>query len=77
MDIPEFVEFPKIARLSREIIVTEKIDGTNGVVFVSDDGGTVLGAKPGRSGGGKSPFTRDAQGAGPGPPALTAALISY
>ena len=25
----EFFEFPKIARLSREVIVTEKIDGTN------------------------------------------------
>lgn len=29
-----FQEFPKIARLNREIVVTEKIDGTNGqVVF--------------------------------------------
>lgn len=42
METPEFVEFPKIARLSREIIITEKIDGTNGVVYVSDDGGTIL-----------------------------------
>jgi hypothetical protein len=25
----EFQEFPKMARLSREMIVTEKIDGTN------------------------------------------------
>ena len=25
----EFVEFKKIPRLSREVIVTEKIDGTN------------------------------------------------
>jgi len=33
--MPEFVEFPKIARLSREIIVTEKIDGTNGVIYVA------------------------------------------
>lgn len=30
----EFVEFPKIARLSREIIVTEKIDGTNAQVLI-------------------------------------------
>jgi hypothetical protein len=30
----EFVEFPKMARLSREIIVTEKIDGTNAQVCV-------------------------------------------
>ncbi len=33
-----FVPFPKIARLSREVIVTEKIDGSNACVFVSDDG---------------------------------------
>ena len=25
-----FIEFPKIARLNRECIITEKIDGTNG-----------------------------------------------
>ena len=28
----EFVGFPKMARLSREIIITEKIDGTNAAV---------------------------------------------
>ncbi len=32
--MPEFVEFPKIARLSREVIVTEKIDGTNAAVQI-------------------------------------------
>lgn len=31
----EFVEFPKMPRLSREIIVTEKIDGTNAQVFIA------------------------------------------
>ncbi len=36
--IPEFQEFKKIPRLSREIIITEKIDGTNGVIYISDDG---------------------------------------
>lgn len=36
-DIP-FVEFPKIARLSREIIVTEKIDGTNAQIYIDDYG---------------------------------------
>lgn len=30
----EFQEFPKIARLSREVIITEKIDGTNAQVFI-------------------------------------------
>ena len=32
--ITEFVEFPKIPRLSRDMIVTEKIDGTNGCIFI-------------------------------------------
>jgi len=31
-----FVEFPKIARFSRDVIVTEKIDGTNAQVYVDD-----------------------------------------
>lgn len=30
----DFQEFPKIARLSREVIVTEKIDGTNGQILI-------------------------------------------
>jgi len=30
----DFVEFPKIARYSREVIVTEKIDGTNAAVVI-------------------------------------------
>jgi hypothetical protein len=30
----DFLSFPKIARLSREVIVTEKIDGTNAQVFI-------------------------------------------
>jgi hypothetical protein len=33
---PEFKPFPKMARLSREIIVTEKIDGTNAQIFISE-----------------------------------------
>jgi hypothetical protein len=33
-EIIEFVEFPKIARLSRPIIITEKIDGTNGCIYI-------------------------------------------
>jgi hypothetical protein len=31
----EFVEFPKIPRLNREVIVTEKIDGTNASVCIT------------------------------------------
>lgn len=38
MSNPEFIPFPKIARLSREIIITEKIDGTNASVHISRDG---------------------------------------
>ena len=34
---PQFKEFPKIARLNRECIITEKIDGTNGCVVVTED----------------------------------------
>lgn len=38
----EFVGFPKIARLNREITVCEKIDGTNAQVFIPEDGGAIL-----------------------------------
>ena len=41
----EFKEFPKIARLSREVIVTEKIDGTNGQIFIGDDGKFLVGSR--------------------------------
>ena len=34
----EFKEFQKIPRLYREVIVTEKIDGTNACVVVGEDG---------------------------------------
>ncbi len=34
----EFKPFKKIARLSREIIITEKIDGTNASIFIGEDG---------------------------------------
>lgn len=36
--MPEFQEWPKIARLNRDIIVTEKLDGTNACVIVEPDG---------------------------------------
>ena len=41
----EFQEFPKMARLSREVIITEKIDGTNTQVFISDDGSIIVGSR--------------------------------
>lgn len=30
----EFESFPKIARLNRDIVITEKLDGTNGQVYI-------------------------------------------
>lgn len=35
--IPEFQGFPKIPRLNREIVITEKIDGTNAHLFITDE----------------------------------------
>lgn len=42
---PEFTPFPKIPRLSRECVITEKIDGTNGVVFIGENGEMLVGSK--------------------------------
>lgn len=36
-DIP-YIGFPKIHRYNRQVIVTEKLDGTNALVFVNDEG---------------------------------------
>lgn len=33
-----FREFPKIPRLNKPVIITEKLDGTNAAVFIDDDG---------------------------------------
>ena len=41
----EFVEFKKIPRLSRECIVTEKIDGTNGVICITETGEFLIGSR--------------------------------
>lgn len=42
---PDFVEFPKMPRLSRQIVVTEKIDGTNAQVHVVEmEGYSIPGA---------------------------------
>jgi hypothetical protein len=41
----EFVAFPKMARLSREIIVTEKLDGTNAQIFIGEDGEFAVGSR--------------------------------
>jgi hypothetical protein len=41
----EFKEFLSIARLSREMVVTEKIDGTNAQVHVTEDGRIFAGSR--------------------------------
>ena len=41
MNVAEFRAFHKIPRLFRDVIITEKIDGTNACVVVTPDG-TVL-----------------------------------
>jgi hypothetical protein len=40
-----YVGFPKISRLSREMILTEKIDGTNGKIKVTDWGDVIAGSR--------------------------------
>jgi hypothetical protein len=42
---PEFHEFRKIPRLSREIIITEKIDGTNGVIYIDEQNNIFAGSR--------------------------------
>src|SRR5690606_32927913 len=41
----EFVDFPKMARWSRDVIVTEKIDGTNAQVCIGEDGSIRAGSR--------------------------------
>lgn len=41
----EFIEFPKMARLSREVIITEKIDGTNAQICITPDGDFLVGSR--------------------------------
>lgn len=36
--MPEFKAFASIPRLNREIVITEKIDGTNGCIVIGEDG---------------------------------------
>ena len=43
--MPEFVGFRKIPRYSREIIVSEKIDGTNASIFIGEDGEFLTGSR--------------------------------
>ena len=44
-EITEFVKFPKIARFNRQVVVTEKLDGTNVQVFIGEDGEFLTGSR--------------------------------
>ena len=41
----DFIPFPKIARLSRGMVVTEKIDGTNAQIHFTDAGEMLVGSR--------------------------------
>ncbi|WP_426287480.1 RNA ligase family protein [Luteibacter sp. E-22] len=43
--ILEFIAFPKMARLSREVVITEKIDGTNAQIAIGEDGSFHTGSR--------------------------------
>jgi len=45
MESKQFEPFAKIYRWSREIIVSEKIDGTNGIIDISEDGSIIAGSR--------------------------------
>jgi len=42
---PEFKEFKKIPRLSRDIIITEKIDGSNGLIYIDENNNVFAGSR--------------------------------
>ena len=44
-EIPEFAVFRKIPRLMRNIVVTEKIDGTNAQLYITEEGAMWVGSR--------------------------------
>lgn len=45
MSAPEFKAWPKIPRRNKPVIVTEKIDGTNGIIHIAEDGTITAGSR--------------------------------
>lgn len=41
----EFIEFPKMPRLTREVVITEKLDGTNAQIYITEDGDLYAGSR--------------------------------
>ena len=45
IDLTQFEDFPKMGRFSREVVITEKIDGTNAQVCIDDSGSIRFGSR--------------------------------
>lgn len=45
MSSTEFRPFPKVPRLNRQMVITEKVDGTNGVIHIWDDLSILVGSR--------------------------------
>jgi hypothetical protein len=45
IEAPVFEPFPKLARLSRDMVVTEKLDGTNAQIRILEDGRVFAGSR--------------------------------
>ena len=43
--VPEFQPWPSIARLSRDVVISEKIDGSNAQIHITDDGRVYAGSR--------------------------------
>lgn len=41
----DFVKFPKIARINRDCVITEKLDGTNAQICITEDGEFLVGSR--------------------------------
>lgn len=41
----DFVGFPKISRISRDMVITEKLDGTNACIYIGEDGTFLTGSR--------------------------------
>jgi len=41
----EFIPFNKLARLNRQVTISEKLNGTNGTIYIGDDGEFLVGSR--------------------------------
>ena len=41
----DFIKFPKIFRVSRPCVITEKIDGTNAQICITEEGEFLVGSR--------------------------------